>query len=1192
MKAFQMMKLMLQATLIILGTGLVATPLIPNDGVAFGQPPLPGPPPGPVVPDVFSPYRTYWPPHIDGSLGWFEWDMRSETRYALDHGFISVCNDATRLYILVDVLDDTGDDPGDDFWLTFDVNGDGVITEGVDLNYSQVPGTHNMRYAHYADPAVLTPLVPGPIRSSLGAGFGCFFWDGTKVIYIPDSGLAPVCNEHRVWEFAIDLSEIGAAPGGLVRMGLRLVSETPDFTENVPEDFDTDFSDLIEIRLASVPEEIRDDIPEADPAASLRFDEEKSGGLITAYGVEVTQAVQDRLNTLPLVEGKTTASRVYVEVDGIDSPQPAIVYLYGTRDGDDLPGSPLSMLHVSPAAVERGRLSHTANLRLPRGWTEGTVRFHSHVYDLFDRRQDMSTPFTLAFETRDIPLYWTVPLRVALPEPYGETLPMDIDIARQESYLKAVYPVPDIRFVRLNPEFTPLVRLCEDGSCIKANAILQLNLYYDNLLLSWALKGKTPPDQMYGVVYEGGGRSDPTWSPYEPGRGLVSVGNVRFTPGILGVEHDWYNEHAIAHEINHNLDRASDWTLATWGRHVGNPDPCTWHGCPCKADDRNSLNGDAVADCARLGLPACEGGAGDCEDYENNGWGCGGDSPDPDWPWMDDHIHEYGFDTRLPWVDGLGRMLDPGGYPEDFEERRFTVVPDTCPDFMSYCDSKMVVDDEEVDIYPGSWISPYRWESLFDFFTPDPPYALEPMTVIYVSGEIGLDGGILHPAFIQDGFPTEEMAPGGEYAVEVQDPNGSPLLTRRFSAVLSSRQGEEVERIGFNFQLPLPLSPIQLPSQSEQLPDEIKISKIVLKRTVHQEEEILDDIVVSENPPSVIVVAPKGGEYWQGLETIEWRAEDQDEEALLSFTILYSPDDGNSWFPVAWLVQGESYEVNTAMLPGGDKGKIRVIVTDGFNTGEADSDGRFMVPGKPPKAFIIGPSPNSHFSSGEVIAFEGDGHDLEDEFIADTSFAWSYGSTVFGQGRNVHARLPGGLHEVTLTVFDSDDNVTRETVVISVASEMECFEVNRMRVTDRKRRGAKQDRIEIQGSLKLAYDAMPFDPEQDVVTVTIDSQAVTIPKGSFVQNRSARFRFKGHIPNVGFVHAYLDFRTCWCRIHIRGLETSGLLEGDGAAVKLSVGMNIGNDDVDWTRKWNWGNLGLGRFVEWPAIRCCQLGTYD
>ncbi|MDY6950836.1 MAG: hypothetical protein SWE60_04945 [Thermodesulfobacteriota bacterium] len=1187
MKAFQMIKLSLLACLIILWAGLAGAPLISNNGVAFAQDPLPGPPPEPVFPDMFSSYRAYWPPHIDGSLGWFEWSVRRGATYSLDHGFMAVYNDAVRLYILVDVLEDTTEDnPGDNFGLTFDVDGDGLITEGVDLNYSLIPGTHNMRYAHYLGPGELTPLVPGPIRSSLGAGFGCFFWDGTKVIYIPDSGLGSICRSHRVWEFAIDLSEIGAAPGGLVRMGLRLVSETPAFTEDVPEHFDTDFSDLIEIRLASVPEEIRDDIPEADPGASLSFDEDKVGGMIVEYGIEVTQAVQDRLNTLPLVEDKTTAARIYVEVDGTDPPQPAIVYLYGTRDGDDLPGSPLSMLHVAPTAVDRGRLSHTANFRLPLGWTEGTVRFQSHVYDLFGSRQGMSTPFTRAFEPRDIPLYWTVPLRVELSEPYGETLPMDIDIARQESYLKAVYPVPDIRFERLNPEFTPLVSLCSGGSCIKANAILQLNLYYDSLLLSWALKGKTPPDQMYGVVYEGGGRSDPTWSPYEPGRGLVSVGNVRFSPGILGVEHDWYNEGTIAHEINHNLDRASDWTLATWGRHVGNPDPCTWHGCPCKADDRNSLNGDAVADCERLGLPACVWGAGDCLEYENNQWGCGGDLPDPDWPWSDDHIQEYGFDTRLPWIDGLGRMLDPGGYPEDFEERRFTVVPDTCPDFMSYCDSKMMVDDEEVDIYPGSWISPYRWENLFDFFTPYPPYSLEPMTVIYASGEIRLDGGLLNPAFIQDGFPTEEMAPG-EYAIEVQGPNGFPQLTRSFSAVLSSRQGEEVERVGFNFQLPLQLSPIQPPNQSEQLPDEIKISKIVLKRTVNQEEQVLDEIAVSENPPSVTVLAPAGGEYWQGLETIEWRAEDED-GGPLSFTILYSPDNGNSWFPVAWLVQGESCEVNSAMLPGGNEGKIRVIVTDGFNTAEGDSAGTFVVPGKPPKAFIIGPNANSHFSSGEVITFDGEGHDLEDESIPDTSFAWLYGSTVFGQGRRLNARLPGGLHEVTLTVFDSEDNVTQDTMVISIASEMECFEVNRMRVTDRKWRGAKQDRIEMQGSLKLAYDAMPFDPERDVVTVTIDHQVITIPEGSFEVEGSQLYRFKGHVPGVGHVRMHLDFDRCRWRLGIWGIDVSQLVEGNGAMVAVSMGTNAGEDDFDWTRRWAGRRIGIARFVEWPPIRCCVM----
>ena len=1177
MKVFKIIRLWLMACMLIFVISFAGELTNPDKRVLCDQA-FAGPPPGPAYPDLVSTYRKYWPPSIDGIPSFFEWMTGSS--YHFDHGFMSVCNDAIRLYIHLNVLGDTEDDAGDTFSLTFDVNGDGRITEGVDLNFTLIPGTHNMRYQHYAGPGSLDPLEPGPIRSSVGGGFGCFHADGTKVTYIPDSGLAPVCMNHRVWEFGIDLQEIGAEPGELVKMGFRAVSETPSFTDNVPEDFDTDFSDLIEIRLAPIPVDIREGIPEPDPEASLDFDEAKSGGIIIKQAIEVTQAIQDRMNTLPLVEDKTTAARVYVEVDGVGSPQPAIAYLYGTKDGDDLPGSPLSILFVSPAAIDRGRLSHSANFRLPRSWLEGTIEFDSQVYDLFGARQDTSGSFLLTFEERGIPNYWIVPMRVETPA--GELVPMREDINLQESYLKTVYPVPDIRFVRLDPEFTPLVRTCGGGGCVKANAILQLNLYYDSLLLAGALGENPLPDQMYGIIYTPGGRADPTWSPYEPGRGLVSVGNARFTPLSLGVEHDWYNESTIAHEINHNLDTVSHWTVATWGRHVGDPNPCTWYNCPCGA-------GDALADCERIGLPGCESEV--CLDFENKQWGCGGDLPDPDWPRIDDHIYQFGFDTRLPWIDGLERMLDPAGYPEEFIERHFTVVPGTCPDFMSYCDSKMVVDDEEVDIYPGSWISPYRWERLFDVFPPDPPFPPATMTVLWVSGEIRLGGGILYPALIHEGFPTESVSPGGwDYAIEIQDVNGYPLLSKAFPVAFTDHQGEKVETVGFHFQIPLQEEPqVNLQGQQEQLKqlsNQHEISKIILKKMVNQEEQILDEIVVSDNAPSVSVLAPAGGENWQGIETIKWEAEDQDEDTL-SFTILYSPDNGNSWFPVAWSVQGESYEVNESMLPGGNEGRIRVIVTDGFNTAEADSEGTFVVPGKPPKIFITRPKANSHFFSGEEITFEGEASDLEDDLIPDASFVWSYGSTVFGEGRNLSASLPAGLHEVTLTVFDSHENITRTVVLISVTSEMECFEVNHMKVIDKKWGRGRHDKIRLQGSMKLADDIIPFDPGKDVFTVAIDDKVINILEGSFKEKFSRIYVFQGYVHDVGYVKIHLNFNTCRWRIEVLGLEVSQLIESSRVTVNLGFGLNIGYDEFPWTKKWNGQKIGTAWFFERPPIQCCQ-----
>ncbi len=204
-------------------------------------------------------------------------------------------------------------------------------------------------------------------------------------------------------------------------------------------------------------------------------------------------------------------------------------------------------------------------------------------------------------------------------------------------------------------------------------------------------------------------------------------------------------------------------------------------------------------------------------------------------------------------------------------------------------------------------------------------------------------------------------------------------------------------------------------------------AQIVLKRG----EQVLAVGTVSPNAPTVDLLAPNGGEEWDALQTIAWNASDEDEDPL-SFSIFYTPDGGRIWLPVASNIQGDFYQVDTSILPGGDEARIRVIATDGFNTTEDDSDETFSVAEKPPEVGIILPQAGSYFSSDEVVSFQGEAADLEDDSIPDTSFIWSYGSTVFGIGRAVNAVLPDGVHEVTLTVVDSDNQTGTSSVTVFI----------------------------------------------------------------------------------------------------------------------------------------------------------------
>ncbi len=73
----------------------------------------------------------------------------------------------------------------------------------------------------------------------------------------------------------------------------------------------------------------------------------------------------------------------------------------------------------------------------------------------------------------------------------------------------------------------------------------------------------------------------------------------------------------------------------------------------------------------------------------------------------------------------------------------------------------------------------------------------------------------------------------------------------------------------------------------------------------------------------------------------------------------------------------ESYELDTTAIPGGANAVIRVVASDGINTGQGDS-GVFSLENKAPEVFILYPEDSSGVLSGAVAGFEGEAFDLED----------------------------------------------------------------------------------------------------------------------------------------------------------------------------------------------------------------------
>lgn len=838
---------------------------------------------------------TTTPPTLDGRIGFGEWPLGNNLPF--ENGYLTVLNDSIRLYLLLNMPSDVGDDTGDYFWLTFDVDGDGVIDANLDLNYGPHPDTTNIRYQYYLGPNRWTGLQPDTF-SARAKGFGCFFADGSLSLFRFPFGIR--CNSHRLWELGIDLAEIGADAGDTLQVGLRVASGSPAFTNEMPAGFSGDFSSLIQINTSPSP--FFSIVP--SPLATVHLE---------ADAFELTQAIQDRDNTLPLVWGKTTTGRVYVDTNGVFSAQPSIAYLYGKQGLVDLPGSPLAKYQTAPTVINRATLNDTANFQLPLTWTKGgQTEFFARSQDMFGNSDTSASQF-ITFYFREDPLVWIVPINTGTNA--SPVLVSDAEIASQESAMEAAYPVRDIRFVHKPWQVI--------GPTTVANTIDDLNEYFGSAVLAWILGlifGGSPPfelpDQVYGFTPSGGGISDPTW--YDSGSGYVARG-FRGTSGEL----------TMAHEINHNLDRSSD---GRWGRHV--PD------------------------------------------------GCGAGGPDAYWPYADDDIQEVGFDTRLPWQTTASKV---------------SAIPDNWPDFMSYCQSGKL---------PTKWISPYRWNHISEVFAININRTMldrvdEITDVFYLSGTVYPDGtGVLDPALQQLGMPSEGVLPG-DYRLELQDSAGAPLASLPFAKGFVDVEGEPLEMNFFSYQIAKPAGAV--------------VDSIVLYKGSSE----LDRITASDNPPTVSLTSPNGGETWGGDETVTWTANDPDHDEL-TFTLLYSPDNGVAWFPLAAGLTGTSYNLNTIQLVGGEQALIRIIASDGFHNAEDTSDAFFTVANNAPVVSIQSPKPSAQVPIGVPTTYTGDAFDVEDGgVLPEEAFVWLVDGEPVADGRSASFPLEYGVHTITLVAGDS-----------------------------------------------------------------------------------------------------------------------------------------------------------------------------
>ncbi|MCC7361439.1 MAG: fibronectin type III domain-containing protein [Anaerolineales bacterium] len=195
---------------------------------------------------------------------------------------------------------------------------------------------------------------------------------------------------------------------------------------------------------------------------------------------------------------------------------------------------------------------------------------------------------------------------------------------------------------------------------------------------------------------------------------------------------------------------------------------------------------------------------------------------------------------------------------------------------------------------------------------------------------------------------------------------------------------------------------------------------------------LLAQVQAGPTAPSVQVIEPNGGEGYTDEVLVAWTASDEDGDPL-TFSVEYSPDNGQTWEPVALFITTTQVTLPPDNLPAGDLALIRVTATDGLHAGQDTSNAVFTVANHLPEGQIITPAADLTVAVSQTVAFEARVYDL-DLGSLDAELEWisnQDGSLGHGAAFST-ADLSLGLHEVTLSAADGIGVYPLDQVIVIV----------------------------------------------------------------------------------------------------------------------------------------------------------------
>jgi cell division septation protein DedD len=232
--------------------------------------------------------------------------------------------------------------------------------------------------------------------------------------------------------------------------------------------------------------------------------------------------------------------------------------------------------------------------------------------------------------------------------------------------------------------------------------------------------------------------------------------------------------------------------------------------------------------------------------------------------------------------------------------------------------------------------------------------------------------------------------------------------------------------------------PVSLPTFFVVAPYPAGTTWVELRRQTASGPAVLARLSQSAHAPTVQLLSPLGGESYPaaGTVTVRWTASDPDGDAL-RYGLDYSPDGGASWQAVAAGIGSTSFNWDLSTVPGSaGHGLLRVVATDGFNQGQAQTAATFTVTGKPPAAIIQEPPAGQIILQCGKIALKAAAIDPEGRLGATE---WRLNGNLLGAGtdRVLAAPAPGDYH-LDFIASDLDGGSSQQEVDFSVVPDADC----------------------------------------------------------------------------------------------------------------------------------------------------------